>query len=192
MRYHCSCKMADRRSAEKSGKKRPAKASKTRGTSAEKTPKKSWSFDETIWLIDTMESTPIQSKMEGMVHNGTVWKEVAATMATMHIDNDTSVHRSCTEVTTRAHWTALRKGRCSIDKVRLHTKVSQALCAKNSASVIFVAGRDLHQNLSMFERNSQGKLVTLKHWFPFTRWPFCNISQSLRKSLNHCEFFCVV
>ena len=96
----------------------------------------------------------------------------------------------CINVSTHAHCVDCRKGRCTNRFTRLFSK--DTLRNLPLAELDFVVGLDLRQNISRIDKISQGMLVTLKHWCPFTRWHFCKIFSSMRKYLKPCEFFCLV
>ena len=42
-----------------------------------KVEKKQWDYEETVQLITSMEDASIRAKMDGMVHNSHVWKQIA-------------------------------------------------------------------------------------------------------------------
>ena len=86
--------------------------------------------------------------------------------------------------------------RTSVKKQRI---VSHEECtrfhAKNYASVRFCRRSGptfVRQNFSMFAKILQGMYVHVahvKHYCPFTRSSFCNISQTLRTFCKECFFF---
>jgi hypothetical protein len=46
--------------------------------------KTSWSYEETIALINVMATEATQKKLEGMVHNHKVWQDIAASLDGRH------------------------------------------------------------------------------------------------------------
>ena len=54
--------------------------------SSKKTKQKrnTWTFDETVRLIAVVGSTDVQEKLDGLVHNHKVWKDVAGALESRH------------------------------------------------------------------------------------------------------------
>ena len=137
-----------------------------------KVEKKQWDYEETVQLITSMEDASIRAKMDGMVHNSHVWKQIAECIQPMQRnkqDNHSGIshfekqakrarctaQRSGNRVTTHAQRKPHRKGR--------RTKGSSSFtraCLKDPLRNLplaedFVVGLDLRQN---FSRIHQGRL----------------------------------
>ena len=58
--------------------------SKSKEPAKKRAKKSSWTYEETMSLINIMGTESVQKKFDGMVHNHKVWQDVAAQLNTRH------------------------------------------------------------------------------------------------------------